>query len=176
MARHRATAAWRFWSKVRFDGPLSLRDSAPGHCWIWTGADRDPKGPTGHHGERYGAFRDDNRLHYAHRFAYELEHGPITPITLADGTTTRAVADHRCEQRNCVRPDHIEIVDDHTNILRGTAPSAINARKTTCHAGHDLTDPANVFVDFPRSHPRGRRRCRACCGKSAHTNTERQAA
>ncbi|MEU4092025.1 HNH endonuclease signature motif containing protein [Streptomyces sp. NPDC026673] len=174
-------AAERFADKVDTDGPWSLYKGAPGRCALWTAAPHKPAG-AGEHGEFYGWFRGDGRTYLAHRFAYEQQHGPI-PATAddGDGIEQRAVLDHRCRRRNCVNPDHLEVVTARTNTLRGTAPAARNAAKTRCDSGHDLTDPANVRIDTRRSSGRPYRTCRACAdarqraARATHT-TERQAA
>lgn len=83
------------------------------------------------------------RTLFVHRVAYELAHGPIPPgLTL----------DHLCRNRACCNPDHLEPVTNKENILRGTAPSAINARMTECRNGHPF-----VGVDS-----QGKRRCKTC--------------
>jgi hypothetical protein len=57
---HAVDPATRFWSKV----------DKSGECWIWT----DHCDPNG-----YGRFWNGKRGEYAHRFAWEQEHGPIPP-------------------------------------------------------------------------------------------------
>jgi hypothetical protein len=54
-------------------------------CWLWSS-------------KSYGKFRIDGRLVSAHRFIYELFHGPIP-----HGTIVR----HSCDVRACVSPDHL---------------------------------------------------------------------
>lgn len=84
----------RFWEKV--DGS--------GDCWEWTGT-RQTMG--------YGSFwvlGQGKRL--AHRVAYELLVGPI-----AEGREL----DHRCRNRICVNPDHLEPVSHRENVRRGVA-------------------------------------------------------
>jgi hypothetical protein len=46
---------------------------------------------------------------YAHRVAWELEHGPVP-----DGLTL----DHRCCVRHCVNPAHLEPVSHKVNCQR----------------------------------------------------------
>lgn len=101
-----------------------VRKDASG-CWIWEGTSR-----TGHSITPYGQFWYKERMTMAHRAAWELFIGPVP-----DGKTL----DHKCRVTLCVNPDHLEPVTNRENILRGTGPSAINARKTLCIRGHELT-------------------------------------
>ena len=71
----------RFWSKVRKgDG-----------CWEWTCSKNA-------HG--YGRFRFEARATKAHRVAWVLTHGPIP-----EGQHVL----HSCDNRGCVRPDHLHL-------------------------------------------------------------------
>lgn len=102
--------------------------------------------------EGYGHFIDPDtgKNVLAHRRAYEQEVGPIP-----DGL----VPDHICRVRPCCNTDHMELVTEQVNILRGVGPSAMAARQTHCVQGHELTD-GNVYrsaADGPH-----RRRCRTC--------------
>lgn len=84
----------------------------------------------------------------AYRVVYIEERGPIP-----DGM----MLDHLCRNRACVNPDHLEPVTNKENILRGTSPSAMNARKTHCIRGHEFT-PENTRIRKTD----GARVCRAC--------------
>jgi hypothetical protein len=112
-----------------------------GECWLWTGS-TDEKG--------YGFFYLGAEKASAHRWMYELIAGPVP-----DGL----VLDHLCRVHHCVRPSHLEPVTNEENILRGEAPTAVNARKTTCPNGHPFT----VFAPRKAGEgARGSRRCWTC--------------
>lgn len=120
----------RFWSKVDADGD----------CWEWTASVNVRHG--------YGQFHWKGRPHRAHVLAWESLVGPV-----AEGHEL----DHRCRNRRCVNPDHLEPVTRRVNTLRSpTAPTAINARKTHCIRGHALRG-TNLYV-----RPNGHRNCRSC--------------
>lgn len=69
-------------------------------CWVFTGALRNG----------YGALGIEGKTIYAHRYAYERLVGPI-PAGL--------VIDHLCRNRACVNPEHLEVVTQQVNCLRG---------------------------------------------------------
>lgn len=116
----------------------NLATTSPDACWVWT-ASLDKEG--------YGRFSMRKRYIAAHRFAYLHYVGPLQ---------AGLVLDHLCRNRACANPAHLEAVTDRQNILRGTAPAAVNARKTHCLRGHELAG-ANLY-----ERPGGRRRCRTC--------------
>lgn len=121
------TQQQRFWAKVKKAG-----------CWIWTGS----KMPNG-----YGHFEYDGKTQLSHRIAYELIKGKIPK-----GMTL----DHICRYRDCVNPDHLEVVTQKENVLRGIGITAKNAKKTHCPKGHEYTK-ANTRLD-----KYNRRYCRKC--------------
>jgi hypothetical protein len=69
-------------------------------CWLWDGRIG-----------RYGKFMAARTEIAAHRFSYEIHHGPIPP-----GVLVR----HSCDVRSCVNPDH---------LLLGTHALNANDRK-----------------------------------------------
>jgi hypothetical protein len=118
-----------FWEKV---------EKTP-TCWLWRGN----KNKFG-----YGSISFLNKRHGAHRLAYEFIRGPI-PEDM--------VLDHLCRNPSCVNPDHLEIVTQRENILRGTAPAAIQAKKTHCKFGHEFNKENTRFKNNA-----GHRVCRKC--------------
>ena len=81
------TVEERYWEKV----------DKTGECWIWT-AYCNHKG--------YGRFGYGGKLVYSHRLSFEWAHGEIP-----EGMQV----DHRCHQRNCVRPEHLRLVTNAQN-------------------------------------------------------------
>lgn len=131
----------KFWSKVN-----KTED-----CWLWT-ATKTQGG--------YGRVRVDGKLWVAHRYAYEMEVGPIYP---------GLVLDHLCRQPSCVRPSHLEPVTHTENVRRGKGgrPPGPGAKKSG-----RLRNPDGTFVECPQGHPyagdnlyvrpSGFRDCRRC--------------
>lgn len=87
----------------------------------------------------------------AHRLAYSDIHGEI-PKPL--------VVDHLCRNRRCVNPDHMEVVDIRTNVMRGEGAGAKHSRKTHCQHGHELSG------DNLRINNVGHRVCKRCQAKT----------
>lgn len=95
----------------------------------------------------YKLFSVGKRGFLAHRYAYANLVGPIPAMLTID---------HLCRERACCNPIHLEAVTHAENNSRGTSPSAVNRRRTTCVNGHSYT-AENTFTR--RS---GRRDCRTC--------------
>lgn len=131
----------RFWSKV----------NKTETCWLWTAV----KTQGG-----YGRVRVNGKLWLAHRYAYEMEVGPVYP---------GLVLDHLCRQPSCVRPSHLEPVTHAENVRRGNGgrPKGPGAKKS----GRSR-NPDGSFVECPQGHlmagdnlyvrPSGVRDCRRC--------------
>jgi hypothetical protein len=105
-------------------------------CWEWVGS-TNAKG--------YGSVADGSGgTMLAHRKAYELLVGPIPAgLTL----------DHLCMRTVCVRPSHLEPVDNAENQRRRAAA------RTHCAKGHPMSG-ANLRLHKRKT--RVARECRAC--------------
>lgn len=83
----------RFWKKVDKNGANG--------CWNWTSSISV---------SGYGVFGMKRIASGAHRFAYEDAYEPIPA-----GKTI----DHKCRNRRCVNPEHLEVVSIGENLRRG---------------------------------------------------------
>lgn len=130
----------RFWANVT---------KVPDGCWNWTASTRNGYGVIGVH----------NRHEYAHRMAYMTFVGEI-----ADGLVVR----HRCDNRLCVRPDHLELGTHADNsrdmVERGRSPRSPLRLRAHCPKGHPFDEANTYWFD-------GSRQCRAC--KSDHLKQKR---
>lgn len=99
------TSEDRFWSKV----------DTSGECWEWTAAKRR---------NGYGVFRWKGKLCSTHRVSYELTFGDI-PHDLC--------VLHRCDNRACVRPDHLFLGTFSDNMYDCARKGRILAQKNPWH-------------------------------------------
>ena len=107
------------------------------NCWKWTGSLNNG----------YGEVRINKHLYRVHRFMYAWL---VTSIPNGKGENI-PVLDHICNNRCCCNPDHLRLVSDKENILRGNGITAKKHRQTHCKNGHLLPLPIN-----------GHRRCMIC--------------
>lgn len=110
-----------------------------GDCWLFTGC-TDPAG--------YGIMWDGRQRNNsrAHRLAYEFWVGPIP-----EGLDIH----HRCQVRQCCRPDHLEAMDPAEH-------NGMHHRRTHCQKGHPFTGV--VY--------RGQQICRVCSREYARKYTD----
>lgn len=94
----------------------------------------------------YGKIYAEGKNWLAHRLSYAVFVGPIPEGLFLD---------HLCRVTNCINPSHLEPVTPKENNMRGNSVAAINARKTHCKRGHELSTE-NVRID------NGTRQCKPC--------------
>ena len=104
------------------------------YCWHWTGSIAKDG-----YGQAVGQ--------QAHRAVYKQLVGEIP---------AKMTLDHLCRNKSCVNPEHLEIVTQRENILRGDTQAGKNARKTHCVNGHEFNEQNTNIT------PRGWRICRKC--------------
>jgi hypothetical protein len=148
--RRSVPIAERFWDCV----------DKTGECWEW----KEYRHPNG-----YGVLRFQGKNEWAHRAAWRLLHGDIP---------AKLVIDHLCNNRPCVRPEHLRLTTQRANILRSkTHPMAVNFRKTHCPKGHPYDEANTIHGTTPLGHPnRICRRCRNDWQKVTYQNRKRRLA
>lgn len=95
----------RFWSKASM--------GSDSDCWNWTGKLRC---------DGYGTFAINDINLRPHRFSYETVHGPMPDDQ---------VIDHKCHNRACVNPSHLQAVSvelNNENRLGATSASGSGVR------------------------------------------------
>lgn len=134
LARHLILSAEvRFWAKVN--------KTDRNGCWLWTGCLTN---------RGYGQIKVDGRTVKAHRFAYELDVGPI-PCSEEIG--------HTCNINACVNREHL-VVGSHSEHMKRTFSGELNweALKTHCPQGHPYDDENTQRYGPERKW----RHCRVC--------------
>ena len=68
-----------------------------GECWVWTAAAAR---------DGYGRIKANGKMLIAHRVSYETRFGAIPP---------GLVIDHKCHNRLCINPEHLQAVTEREN-------------------------------------------------------------
>lgn len=128
---------------IRFEQRVTVIESG---CYLWTGS-LTPSG--------YGRYCVGGTWMLAHRYAYQRKHGSIP---------ANHELHHTCETPACVNPEHLKAVTrrEHSVELTPRSLASINAAKTHCSHGHELT-PENTYVWSKKPSQRSCRECRRLC-------------
>ncbi len=94
-------------------------------CWNWT---RQLY-------EGYGRIYFRGRPWSVHRVLYLWKFHELPEYDFSG----KFVLDHICGNRACCNPDHLQVVSNKENVLKGIGPTAKNARKEVCKRGHELS-------------------------------------
>lgn len=128
------TLEQRFWEKV----------DKTEECWNWTAATRN---------SGYGCIKVNGKVQDSHRLSWSLVNGDIQ-----NGLFVL----HRCDNRLCVRPDHLFLGTQKDNMRDATSKGRMSvphddtlSRRTHCNYGHEFT-PENTGTS------KGYRRCKEC--------------
>jgi hypothetical protein len=123
-------------------------------CLLWGGY-VDEKG----YGRIWIGSKTDGTAHpeRVHVVAWTVEEGSVPKGLVIDH-----VKDRGCRHRHCGNIAHLEPVTNRINILRGSAPPALQVTRERCPKKHPY-DEANTYVN------RNKRYCRAC-----HRDSERE--
>lgn len=122
----------------RFRSKVLVVDSG---CWEWQ-AGLNQKG--------YGKFWINGSTRQAHRVGYELMVGAVA---------AELEVHHRCENKKCVRPKHLQPMTQRENEKLAGCVEAMTLERTSrthCVRGHGFNE-TNTRIT-----PHGHRVCRAC--------------
>lgn len=131
-AKYRRPSVERFYDLCRLD--------VASRCWCWIGS----RLPAGY--GRFGVPGAKYEMVLAHRWSHEYFIGPIP-----DGM----FVDHKCRNRRCVNPDHLEAVTPQENNIR-SLPHRNIATDVACKHGHPWTEASRYISKH------GKVDCRIC--------------
>lgn len=105
----------RFWKYVNKLGSLPLHVDGLSNCWEWTA-----------HVEKigYGVFSAEGRAQKAHRVSWKIHVGEIPPGLFVL---------HKCDNRKCVRPDHLFVGSQKENMQDAKAKKRTNCPRGSKH-------------------------------------------
>lgn len=146
-----------------------------GDCLLWTGpVDGSGYGighiPTAETGARR------SRTRRAHVVAFEKANGPLPRGSKVDHTChneSECVGGDACIHRRCINLEHLRAVTHRTNVLAGKGLAAVNARKTHCVHGHELSG-ANLRVYVNKRNGQPIRFCLTCKWRASQKSSAKR--
>ena len=135
----------------RFRAKVEISDG----CWEWQAGKADGYGryATGKNRESGSSI-----VITAHRAGWVMLYG--------EESVEGLVLDHRCRNRGCVRPDHLEPISYAENVRRGMQS---NTGSGLCRAGLHPWIEGNILVEAS-----GTRRCKPCCQAKERVRAQRR--
>jgi len=103
----------RFWSKVDKSGPVPSHVPEIGNCWKWRAVNK-----------WYGHFSVEKVRYYSHRLSWEIANGAIP---------TGMLVLHKCDNPECVRPEHLFIGTHLENALDKIRKGRANSPSGDAH-------------------------------------------
>lgn len=135
----------RFFKKIKIDPDTG--------CWNWLSS-------TIKNG--YGTFGIGGKPFLAHRVSYHLAGKELDPFK---------VLDHRCKNRICVNPKHLNQVSRKENNTENSAGmGALNKYKTHCNNGHAFTKENTTNKVYVTKRDNKKHKVRVC--KICKANTD----
>lgn len=120
-------------------------------CWLWTGYISN---------NGYGQSHFNGKFSSAHRTSWMIYNGKI-PKGLQ--------VNHKCDVRNCVRPDHLFLGTQKDNMQDASRKGRMREqKKTQCPRGHSLSGE-NLIIK-----KEGSRACRECKNSLRRKNTKQK--
>jgi hypothetical protein len=139
-ARHRRVVPLRVYESLEDRLWRQVKRGPSNKCWIYFGPHT---GKDAYRKKGYGQIYWKGKKYPAHRLSYILTYGKI-PATLQ--------IDHRCRNKMCVNPKHLEAISQNDNMKRLNAYRSLKAevkrlRKLVIKLGGD---PGADFFTLPK--------------------------